>query len=814
MFTSAQRGRGGVSPRSPRPIRRGAAGTALLVLALARTVPAVCVGDCNGDGRVSVEEIVRGVGIVLGTTPIGSCERLDRDGNGTVTIDELVAAVGFALRGCPATPVAASASPTPVMSPTATRVVPSASPTPSSTPVAVTACAADSDFCALTTAHGTCGPCLCSGVVAGCSGEPSSVACAAEVACITAGQCPCPMTIGCAAAVASNCATACCPAPCASIDPPQSFGAGFVDLTAGVESELPPIPSPDPGAPSNNSFAFISDLDADGVMEVVVTHEGPADRPALLRYDRPTRTLVRDVTAALPRASVLAVVDLDGDGMPDLFGDCNAPCVAWGRGGAAFDDPVPIVDDAPPTVARNYHAPYFDDVDGDGWLDVLLDSGVPCAEGGRSVRVLLAEGGRRWRPHTDLLPTELRIGDGVLFTAPLAGMDQTAVVLGEDCGAGAAPRLFAAARDADGFPRWTPSEPLVVYPRPDDPDPFSAPMGAAFGDVDGDGRLDLAISENPVLAMWHGVDAAPLPDVTNLTNMAIALGERGVPLIPWAVLFLDLDRDGRLDTFVTHGNDYSAEQRGDIGPQWSTAYWNGGGLCAYEISDRLNITRRGQWRALAVGDLEGDGLPDLAVGGLGEQPRILHNCIENGNRGFGLRLHGTTSNRYGIGARVDVAVSPGSPIQHRIVGGFYPPKIWVEPLVFVGLGAASAAGRVRITWPSGTVQELQDVAAGALYTVEEPPSIQIEPTTRHLLAGSQEVAIVRVTPRDPTGAIRGDAHVTVRIAAGDARLAAPATWNGSEWQAQVLPGAAGGSAVIEVEVDGTLLGVRPRIWFD
>ncbi len=64
----------------------------------------VCVGDCNGDGAVSIADLITAVNISLGATDVSACAAADRDGNGQVSIAELVAAVGNGLRGCPPTP--------------------------------------------------------------------------------------------------------------------------------------------------------------------------------------------------------------------------------------------------------------------------------------------------------------------------------------------------------------------------------------------------------------------------------------------------------------------------------------------------------------------------------------------------------------------------------------------------------------------------------------------------------------------------------------------------------------------------------------
>lgn len=76
-----------------------------------------CVGDCDGDGVVSIDELVLGVQIALGTAPVARCNAADRDGNDTVMVEELIAAVDAALGGCNASDCvpAPGAAPTTVL---------------------------------------------------------------------------------------------------------------------------------------------------------------------------------------------------------------------------------------------------------------------------------------------------------------------------------------------------------------------------------------------------------------------------------------------------------------------------------------------------------------------------------------------------------------------------------------------------------------------------------------------------------------------------------------------------------------------------
>jgi hypothetical protein len=64
---------------------------------------AACLGDCNGSQTVTVDELITGINIALGTTPVDACSSFDTNADRAVTINEVVAAVKRALKGCAAT---------------------------------------------------------------------------------------------------------------------------------------------------------------------------------------------------------------------------------------------------------------------------------------------------------------------------------------------------------------------------------------------------------------------------------------------------------------------------------------------------------------------------------------------------------------------------------------------------------------------------------------------------------------------------------------------------------------------------------------
>lgn len=62
--------------------------------------PLSCGGDCDGDGSVTVDELVLAVNVALGNDDLSACAAADFSGDGAVTVNELVRSVNHALEGC------------------------------------------------------------------------------------------------------------------------------------------------------------------------------------------------------------------------------------------------------------------------------------------------------------------------------------------------------------------------------------------------------------------------------------------------------------------------------------------------------------------------------------------------------------------------------------------------------------------------------------------------------------------------------------------------------------------------------------------
>lgn len=88
-----------------------------------------CAGDCNGDGQVTVNELIIGVAINLGSERLDRCGSLDVNGDGLIAVNELIGGANRALCGCAGCPMPPPPTPTATRTPTPTSPPPTATAT-------------------------------------------------------------------------------------------------------------------------------------------------------------------------------------------------------------------------------------------------------------------------------------------------------------------------------------------------------------------------------------------------------------------------------------------------------------------------------------------------------------------------------------------------------------------------------------------------------------------------------------------------------------------------------------------------------------
>ena len=96
-----------------------------------------------------------------------------------------------------------------------------------------------------------------------------------------------------------------------------------------------------------------------------------------------------------------------------------------------------------------------------------------------------------------------------------------------------------------------------------------------------------------------------------------------------------------------------------------------------------------------IGDLNNDGFLDFLNGS------NVRYAIPNSNNWLKVTLQGIASNSYGIGARVEIYGAFGKQIRDIHSGDGF--KYMSSLNAHFGIGAATAITKIKVIWPSGTV---------------------------------------------------------------------------------------------------------------
>ncbi len=254
-------------------------------------------------------------------------------------------------------------------------------------------------------------------------------------------------------------------------------------------------------------------------------------------------------------------------------------------------------------------------------------------------------------------------------------------------------------------------------------------MGVAVADFDGNGFLDIAKTNfsGDLPSLYKNEDGK------FFTDTALQSGLGSNHLLGWGISFTDLDNDGWKDLILANGHFYPEVEQTKLGEKYlqkTLVYRNlGKGKFAditVQSGPALDTLRPA--RGLAVGDLDGDGQPEIVIVNMNQKPSLLKNTVAAANA-IQIHLVGTKSNRSAIGARVELLAEGHTQIDEVQGGSSYYSQN--DFTLHFGVGSASKAERLRIRWPSGAMQEWRDVPAGQTVILTEGSneyrSIKFEP---------------------------------------------------------------------------------------
>ncbi len=232
-------------------------------------------------------------------------------------------------------------------------------------------------------------------------------------------------------------------------------------------------------------------------------------------------------------------------------------------------------------------------------------------------------------------------------------------------------------------------------------------MSATIGDYNKDGFFDIYVTNTP------GMGNLFLKNNGNGTFTDIAPSSNTqVNSFCWGSSFLDAKNNGLLDIYV------------------STQYTDNTSLANYafyENFDNQNFASipnamandNFQSYSNAIGDVNNDGYPDIVTLNFSPDDSSLwvNQKSTNENHWLQVELKGTTSNQMGIGAKLKLKTPNNTQYNYTLCGeGYIGQSSGKE---FFGVGSESNINYLKVTWPSGIVDSIPNIATDQRVTIEE-----------------------------------------------------------------------------------------------
>lgn len=513
--------------------------------------------------------------------------------------------------------------------------------------------------------------------------------------------------------------------------PPVATEQSFTDVArpAGIDARHR-LPSPDLTniVDSLGGGAAFSDLDGDGWLDLVIASGARSPMPDADPSDHGGLHVYRNLgngrfselgsSCGIPTdttAVAIAIADVDSDGDRDIYLTDRGPNRLYlNRGDATFVEGAAKagVDDD-----RFGAAAAFFDMDRDGDLDLYVANYLDFDPRETSYYAPTGfPGPLAYEAQADCLYRNL--GDGkfedVSITSGITewkgrGMSLATGDFNEDGHvdvfvANDATENFLMINDGGG--KFTEGGLKAGVSLGDNGERTSA-MAADLGDVDGDGFLDLAVSDTAYGALYMRTHSGGFKDRSLPSGLGVMLGQ----YVSWGQNLLDYEDDGDLDLFIVNGGLHHL-----VGWEDVLALNDGTG----KFSDASNDA--GTYFAMAdigrssmVGDYDNDGDIDVLVTSLAGGVRLLRND-RVGNPGWiTLDLEGP-NHRDPFGARVEIEAGGRTQVAVQRCPTTYLGQN--DPRVHFGLGeGVESVDRITITLLSGEKRELNDVPARQILSI-------------------------------------------------------------------------------------------------
>jgi hypothetical protein len=243
-------------------------------------------------------------------------------------------------------------------------------------------------------------------------------------------------------------------------------------------------------------------------------------------------------------------------------------------------------------------------------------------------------------------------------------------------------------------------------------------MGVGFGDFDGNGWLDLVVTNfaHDYYALYRNLSGQLFQDESFVAKLTAP----SFRPLGWGALFLDVDHDRDLDLFFSNGHIYPQV---DEVPSLGETYKQRNQLLVNEEGGYREISEQAgdgflteeSSRGAVYLDVENDGDLDIAVSNQDARPTLLTNVADLEGHWLTIDLVAADGPRQIVGGRVAVAAGGVTQIREVTSGGSYASHN--DTRLHLGLGDAASIERLTITWPGGGKQAFERLQADRIYVV-------------------------------------------------------------------------------------------------
>lgn len=232
-------------------------------------------------------------------------------------------------------------------------------------------------------------------------------------------------------------------------------------------------------------------------------------------------------------------------------------------------------------------------------------------------------------------------------------------------------------------------------------------MSSTIGDYNSDGFFDVYVTNTQA-----GNQLLENNGDGTFTNVAPSAGV-AFESFAWGATFLDADNDTHADLYVSGSLD------GSVSSLLPSAFYHNNSDGTFTIPNNIgfaNDTRESF--SNAVGDFNNDGKPDLVVMNHEEDYFLWENQTTTTNNWIKIKLEGVTSNKDGIGNKIEIHANGKSQYKFTVCGEGYLAQYSQHE--FVGVGAAINIDYIKVTWnKTGIVETINNVPVNQAITIQE-----------------------------------------------------------------------------------------------